>query len=282
MDPRIGVRSRSRRIVLAVAGAGAFAAGVALGGAWSRAPRIDAAPTPPVGAGNQWGQHAPHGAKDAKRAAVPQAYVQGGLRGNVAADFNPDLESPSVHASAWIDPMASVIGHVELGERVYVAPFASIRGDEGQPIRVGNESNLQDGVVIHALETFAHGEPRWENSYLIDGMRYAVYIGSRVSLAHQSQVHGPAWIEDNVFVGMQALVFKAHVGAGSVIEPAAKVIGVTVPPGRYVPAGMVVTSDAQAEALPPVTYSYAFRDLNDAVVHVNTSLADGYSGRARP
>ena len=111
------------------------------------------------------------------------------------------------------------IGHVEIGRRVYLAPFSSVRGAEGQPIHIGNESNVQDGVVIHALETVAYGKPVWKNTYAVYGQRYAVYIGDRVSLAHQSHVHGPAYIEDDVFVGMQAMVFMSHVGRGTVIEP---------------------------------------------------------------
>ena len=213
----------------------------------------------------------------------PATPTEGSLKGqgrpNVPASFNPDIESPQIDAAAYIDRQASVIGHVEIGKRTYVAPFASARGDEGQPIHIGNESNLQDGVVVHALETVEHGEPILKNTYEVNGKRYAVFIGDRVSLAHQSQVHGPAWVEDNVFVGMQALVFKAHIGKGSVIEPGAKVIGVSVPAGRYVAAGSVLTDQHVADALPTITDSYPFRALNDAVVHVNTSLADGYAGR---
>ena len=204
---------------------------------------------------------------------------RGLVRQNVPADFNPDLEEPQINPTAYVDPNASVIGNVQIGSRVYVAPFASARGDEGQPIHIGDESNLQDGVVIHALETVDHGKPRPEHTYLVHGKRYAVYIGDRVSLAHQSHVHGPAWIEDDVFLGMQALVFKAHIRKGSVVEPAATVIGVTVPEGRYVKAGSVVTDQKAADRLPRITASYAFRNINKAVVHVNTSLADGYSGR---
>ena len=201
-------------------------------------------------------------------------------RPNVVTDFNPDVESPVVAATAYVDPQASLIGNVAIGSRVYVAPFASVRGDEGQPIHIGDESNVQDGVVLHALETIDDGKPKTENTYLVDGKRYAVYVGNRVSMAHQSQVHGPAWIEDDVFVGMKALVFKAHIGKGCVIEPAANVIGVTIAPGRYVPAGMTVATQQAADALPAITPDYRFATLNAAVVHVNTSLADGYAGRA--
>lgn len=199
-------------------------------------------------------------------------------RPNTVTDFVTKISMPKIDATAYIDPNASVIGDVEVGPRVYFAPFSSARGDEGVPIHIGRESNLQDGVVVHALETFAYGAARPEHTYVVNGQRYAVYIGERVSLAHQSHVHGPAWIEDDVFVGMQSLIFKAHVEKGVVIEPAVTIIGVTIPAGRYVPAGSVVTSQAVADALPRITQDYGFRTINEAVVHVNTSLADGYGG----
>jgi carbonic anhydrase/acetyltransferase-like protein (isoleucine patch superfamily) len=237
---------------------------------------------PPVGASDLWAQQAPARAPGDDEDPVPPVYETSPLRSNVWADFNPDIEAPTVHPEAYVDPKASVIGNVELSRRVYVAPFVSVRGDEGQPLYVGEESNLQDGVVIHALTTTAQGKRVPGNTYEVDGKRYAVYIGDRVSLAHQSQVHGPAYIEDDVFVGMQAMVFRAHIGAGTVVEPDATVIGVHVPPGRYVPAGSSITGQATADRLPNITESYALRDLNPAVVHVHTSLAEGYSGESRP
>ena len=207
-------------------------------------------------------------------------YARGEGRPNTVTDFVTSVTTPRIDAAAYVDAMASVIGDVELGPRVYLAPFSSARGDEGVPIHIGGDSNLQDGVVVHALETFEHGNPRPEHTYLVNGKRYAVFVGDRVSLAHQSHVHGPAWIENDVFLGMQSLVFKAHIEAGVVVEPACTIIGVTIPAGRYVPAGSVITSQAQADALPRITQDYGFRTINEAVVHVNTSLADGYSGKA--
>ncbi len=41
---------------------------------------------------------------------------------------------------------------------------------------------------------------------------------------------------------MQALVFKSVIGKNVVVEPGAKVIGVTVAEGRYIPAGSVVVT----------------------------------------
>ncbi|MEE8558613.1 MAG: hypothetical protein V3T14_12090 [Myxococcota bacterium] len=80
-------------------------------------------------------------------------------------------------------------------------------------------------------------------------------------------------------MGTQALVFRAHIGAGTVIEPSATIIGVQVPSGRYVPAGTKVTDQATADGLPKITYSYALRDLNREFVRVNTTRADAHSAR---
>jgi carbonic anhydrase len=216
----------------------------------------------------------------AQLAASEGRDTRGHGRPNVLTTFNPEVNLPQLDESAYVDPMSSVIGEVSLGHEVYVAPFASIRGDEGQPIAIGDETNIQDGVVIHALETLQGGLPVPNRSFEVNGKAYAVYIGQRVSLAHQSQVHGPARVDDGVFVGMQALIFKSSVGPGSVVEPGARLIGVHVAGGRYVPAGAVITEQAVADKLPVITDQYPYASLNEAVVHVNTSFAKGYRAAA--
>ena len=55
-----------------------------------------------------------------------------------------------------------------------VSPFASVRGDEGQPLFVGDESNIQDGVVIHSIET--DKQPQKTLMEAEQG-QYAVYVG---------------------------------------------------------------------------------------------------------
>jgi carbonic anhydrase/acetyltransferase-like protein (isoleucine patch superfamily) len=226
-----------------------FASGIALAillrtGKTPDAARDAFATTPDVAAGRSWGQHVP---KPEARAQQEQVGVRVGAR---------------VAKSAQVDPAARVSGGVEIGEGVLVAPLASVRGGEGQPIHLGAQSNVQDGAVIHGLAA--------EPGYEVAGQTWSVYVGERVSIAPQAQVHAPAWIEDDVFVGMQALVWKARVGRGCVIEPAAKVIGVNVLPGRYVPAGAVITTQSAADGLPEITFSYGLKDLNEGVVQAMT------------
>jgi len=90
------------------------------------------------------------------------------------------------------------------------------------------------------------------------------------------QIHGPAVVGDDTFVGMKSLVFKASVGKGCVVEPGCIVMGVSVPDGRYVPAGTVLNSQEKANGLPAITDDYPLKSLNKGVVHVNTSLAKAY------
>lgn len=186
---------------------------------------------------------------------------------NPITKFTPKNYQPQISKNSVIQPNASVIGAVILSDGVLVSPFASIRGDEGTPIFIGKNSNVQDGVVIHGLEHKMVNEK---------GLGYSVHIGENVSLAHQSQVHGPAKVGNNTFVGMQSFVFKSEIGDNVVIEPCAKVIGVKVASGRYVPAGEIIKTQEQADKLPIITPDYAMKNLNNEVVEVNKQLNQGY------
>ena len=193
---------------------------------------------------------------------------------NPETSFRPESVTPRIDRTAYIHSLAVVIGDVRIGPDVMVAPFASIRADEGAPFFIGARSNVQDGVIIHALET--HGELAERNTWEVGGRRYAIYVGDGVSLAHQCQIHGPALVEDGCFIGMQAFVFCARVGKGSVIEPGAKLIGVNVLAGCYVQAGMVVRTQSEADDLPLIDENYPLRHLNAGVVKVNCELAREY------
>ncbi|HPX12531.1 MAG TPA: carbonic anhydrase [Syntrophales bacterium] len=195
---------------------------------------------------------------------------------NVRTDFSATISEPAVDPTAYIHPLAAVIGNVRIGANVMVAPTACVRGDEGQPLSIGDDSNVQDGVVIHALETELDGKAVEKNLFEVNGKKYAVYVGNRVSLAHQVQVHGPSVIGDDTFVGMKALVFRSIVGNFCVIEPGAILMGVSVPDRRYVPAGSVLRTQEEADRLPEISDDYPMKNMNKGVVHVNTSLAKAY------
>src|SRR5690348_17849918 len=109
-----------------------------------------------------------------------------------------------IHPTAFIHPSAIVLGDVTLGARVSVWPTAVLRGDS-DAIVIGEDSNVQDGTVVHADE----GIP--------------THIGKRVAIGHRAIVHG-ATIEDDVLIGMGAILLNgSRVGSGSIVAAGAVV-----------------------------------------------------------
>ncbi len=176
------------------------------------------------------------------------------------------LAEPRVASSAYVHSFSNIIGDVCIGDNVMVAPGTSIRADEGFPFHIGDNSNVQDGVVIHGLE-----EGRVKGD---DGRSYSVWIGKDCSITHMALIHGPAYVGDNCFIGFRSTVFNARVGEGCIVMMHVLIQDVEIPPGKYVPSGSVITNQQQADRLP---------DVNDTdmkftshVIDVNQSLKAGY------
>jgi len=211
-------------------------------------------------------------------------------RPNIQTDFNPSVKYPTISKFAYVDPLAVIIGDCEIGKLVLIAPFAVCRGDEGTPIHIGDYSNMQDGVLLHALETTAHGKNIDDRRYSAEGSLlkandsefkngFAIYVGDKVSLAHGVQVHGPAYIGNDTFVGMESLIFNAKVGKRVAIGVSSTVTdGVTIPDNKFVPPGSLITTQAQADALPARVGS-PYEKINSFVLHVNQELAKGYNAQ---
>jgi len=210
------------------------------------------------------------------------------IHSNVETGFNLEVKSPQISNDSFIHPLAVVIGDCQIGKRVFMGPTAVCRGDEGTPIYIGDDSNIQDGVILHALETSIDGQGVDGRRFSESGDRllandsrfdqgYAIYIGNRVSLAHGSMVHGPAWIGNDTFVGMKSLVFNAKVGNNVAIGVSSTVTGgVIISDNKFVPPGSVIDTQQQADNLPSRIGSQ-YENINKAVVHVNQDLAAAYN-----
>lgn len=115
---------------------------------------------------------------------------------------------------------AVVVGEVTMGDNCTVWFNAVVRGDV-HSITIGNDTNIQDGAVIHCTYQKAK-----------------TTIGSKVSIAHNAIVHG-CTVEDNVLIGMGAIIMDdAVIGKGSVIAAGAVVLSGTVVEPGSIYAGM--------------------------------------------
>ena len=123
-----------------------------------------------------------------------------------------DGVGPVIGEDVFIAENAAILGDVRIARDASIWYGAVLRGDAGS-ITIGERSNVQDGVVIHATQ----GES-------------TTVIGRDVTIGHNAVVHG-ARIGNDVLIGMGAVVLDNAV----------------VPDGTVVAAGAVVLSNAVLE-----------------------------------
>ena len=111
------------------------------------------------------------------------------------ADKKPQLPPEGEY---WIAPNAVVLGDVILKRGASIWFGAVLRGDN-DPITIGENSNIQDGSVLHTDA----GEP--------------LTIGRDVTVGHLAMLHG-CEIGDNTLIGIGAVVLgRARIGRNCLI-----------------------------------------------------------------
>ncbi|BBI52992.1 gamma carbonic anhydrase family protein [Vreelandella olivaria] len=118
-------------------------------------------------------------------------------------EYRPDIQD-----DVYIAETADVIGQVTLKSRASVWYQAVLRGDSDH-LEVGEESNIQDGAVLHADPGFP------------------LKVGKGVTVGHQAMLHG-CTVGDGCLIGIQAVVLNGAVigenslvGAGAFIKEGA-------------------------------------------------------------
>jgi carbonic anhydrase/acetyltransferase-like protein (isoleucine patch superfamily) len=175
---------------------------------------------------------------------------------------NPSGDLPVIHESAYVDNTAILCGKIIVNENVFIGPYAVIRADEVneqgemEPIIIGANSNIQDGVVIHSK---AGG---------------LVNIGSNTSIAHRSIVHGPCVVGENVFIGFNSVLFDCVVGNGSVVRHNSVVEHCHVPENFYIPSTTNIHCSEDLINIPQVPPLVG--DFSESVLKANQELIKGY------
>lgn len=140
---------------------------------------------------------------------------------------------PAIGERVLIDPTATVIGDVALGDDVSIWPQVTVRGDV-HAIRVGPRTSVQDGSVLHVT----HAGP-----YNPDG--WPLVIGSEVTVGHGAILHG-CTVGDRVLVGMAAVVMDGAVIEDEVVIAA----GALVTPGKRLRSGYLFAGSPAREKRP--------------------------------
>ena len=127
---------------------------------------------------------------------------------------------PKIGIGCWLAENSTIVGEVVIGNNCSIWFNAVIRGDVNS-IVIGDNTNIQDGAVIHCTYE-----------------KYKTLIGSNVSIGHNAIVHG-CTLEDNILIGMGAIIMDgAVVQKESIVAAGAVVLETTLVESGYIYAGV--------------------------------------------
>lgn len=162
------------------------------------------------------------------------------------AIYRIGAKQPSISKTAFVAAEATLIGDVSLGEQASVWPGAVIRADN-EPILIGNESNVQEGAVLHTDPGFP------------------LTLGDRVTVGHQAMLHG-CTIGEGSLIGIQAVVMNGAVIGRNCLVGA----GALITEGKQFPERSLITG----------VPGKVVRQLTDEDVASLAASASVYSGKA--
>ena len=124
--------------------------------------------------------------------------------------------SVDAHPESWVAPNATLVGKVKLEPGASVWFNAVLRGDN-EMIHIGENSNVQDGTVMHT------------------DMGFPLNIGKGVTIGHNAMLHG-CTVGDYSLIGINAVILNgAKIGKHCIIG-ANSLIG----EGKEIPDGSLV------------------------------------------
>jgi carbonic anhydrase/acetyltransferase-like protein (isoleucine patch superfamily) len=156
--------------------------------------------------------------------------------------FKLGNRTPQIHSESWIAPNATVIGDVRLGKNASIWWNVTARGDN-DPLSIGENTNIQDGSVLHADE----GVP--------------LNIGRDVTVGHMVTLHG-CTVGDGSLIGIGSVVLNhAVIGKNCIVGA-----NTLIPEGKVFPErSLIIGSPGRV-----------VRALNEEEVARLASSAAGY------
>ena len=158
---------------------------------------------------------------------------------NPETSFNPEQIEPQIAENVELDEFVRAVGDVRIAENSSVGRRTAIRADEGSPIVIGPGSSIDDRVTFHATKGTD------------------VRAGEFLVVDDDAVLHGPLEAGNRVFVGEEAVVFRARLGDDVRIGEGAVIVGpegpadeiMEIPDDTLVPAGAVITTEKDVRAL---------------------------------
>jgi carbonic anhydrase/acetyltransferase-like protein (isoleucine patch superfamily) len=154
-------------------------------------------------------------------------------------------KKPKIHPTAFIAPGAHVVGDVTLAKGTSVWFTAVLRADLAA-IRVGEDTNIQEGCVLHVDR----------------GMPCVLKRG--IIMGHQATAHA-CTVEDGVLIGIGSRILSgARVGAFSLIGAGAIVLENARIPERSLVLGVpgkVIRQLTPKEVAAHVPWARRYREL---------------------
>ena len=157
---------------------------------------------------------------------------------NPKTSFNLEQVEPQIDESVELGEFVRIVGDAQLGENSLIGQRTAIRADEGDPILIGRGAIVEDRVTFHATRGTV------------------IQIGDYLVVGDDAVLHGPLEMGNDDVVGDGAVVFRVQVGdnvqigEGAVIAgPVGEELTLEIPDDTIIPAGAVVTSEKDLEAL---------------------------------
>lgn len=128
--------------------------------------------------------------------------------------------TPQIGENCYLAENATIVGDVIIGNDCSVWFNAVLRGDVNS-IRIGNNTNIQDGAVLHTLY-----------------QKSVVEIGDYATISHNVTIHG-AKVDNYALIGMGAVILDyAEIGEGAIVAAGSLVLSNTIIPPYTLWAGV--------------------------------------------
>lgn len=144
-----------------------------------------------------------------------------GVGPNPVTSFNTEQVEPQIN-DAEVGEFVRIVGDMWLGSGSKVGERTAIRADEGSPITIGEDAEIEERVTFHALKDTN------------------IEVGDNLTVGDDSVIHGPIEIGNNLTVGDVTIQGTASEDGELELE---------IPDGANIPDGAVITSQEELDAI---------------------------------